>query len=514
MAREYGLDPYGIIARGNSMYGGGYGNSGGVSIGGTGFGTIGPRFDTGAGYFGVGLSPNMLSARLKQNFAEGGYADGGPANRFGSNNNPARRDGDKIRDLGNKYEIRDPRKNQPTLPTSPFPPRDIGIGVNPTQPGFPLTPRDTGFGTPTTLGPKTPLAPLNPYDPFGTPTRDFGWGSYGFDQNLLNYLNRQAMMSATDAAPYWNYDPTTQTFTGRTFGPPGQNTITRSLADMQNTANQYYTPFSMEGYGQDWSNYGFDQNLMNLINQQVQAPAGMGLAGIGRGLPSLYYNPTTQTFINRYGETAPTYMGEAGVRTLADMQNMATRFANPPTLDPSMYPPQQYVGIGQLAGQPTQSGSINQLGLLGGAAAGILGGVAPTQQPINGMPQAYNDYLAQQNQQLPTQPQVAPAPQAMPQQQPVAQPQQPMQDMRGSNQPKPSRFNMQPSDGSSMFGPKQNAVQGMQQQFNNQQGNQQGNQQNNQQQASPYAVQSGGGQNPMANMPLGMANGGFAVKRY
>jgi hypothetical protein len=58
MPREYGLDPYGIVARGNSMYGG-----------------------TTGGFGGMGLSPTfkggMPGIKFRTAFAEGGYADGG-----------------------------------------------------------------------------------------------------------------------------------------------------------------------------------------------------------------------------------------------------------------------------------------------------------------------------------------------------------------------------------------------------------------------------------------------------
>jgi hypothetical protein len=58
MPREYGLDPYGIVARGNSMYGG-----------------------TTGGFGGMGLSPTfrggMPGVNFRTAFAEGGYADGG-----------------------------------------------------------------------------------------------------------------------------------------------------------------------------------------------------------------------------------------------------------------------------------------------------------------------------------------------------------------------------------------------------------------------------------------------------
>lgn len=62
------------------------------------------------------------------------------------------------------------------------------------------------------------------------------WGNYGFDQTLTNYLNNQQNLSTMDAAPSWNYDPTTQMFTGYTRGA-GNTSL--SLADMQQRAASY-----------------------------------------------------------------------------------------------------------------------------------------------------------------------------------------------------------------------------------------------------------------------------------
>lgn len=73
----------------------------------------------------------------------------------------------------------------------------------------------------------------NPYSPPMTqPKPKNVWGSYGFDQPLTDYLNNQAMLSATDAAPYWSYDPATKMFTGATMGGKTQ----LSLAEMQQRA--------------------------------------------------------------------------------------------------------------------------------------------------------------------------------------------------------------------------------------------------------------------------------------
>lgn len=61
------------------------------------------------------------------------------------------------------------------------------------------------------------------------------YGNYGFDQSMVDYLNRQRELSVMDAGIAYNYDPATQTFTGGTMGGP----VTKTLAQMQaEIANQ------------------------------------------------------------------------------------------------------------------------------------------------------------------------------------------------------------------------------------------------------------------------------------
>jgi hypothetical protein len=82
------------------------------------------------------------------------------------------------------------------------------------QPGVqPYRPIGPEFG-PRPLGPRQ----IGPITPQVDPNRDYGFNQYGFDSNLLNYLNRQKQGSFIDAGASYNYDPTTQTFSGGTMG--------------------------------------------------------------------------------------------------------------------------------------------------------------------------------------------------------------------------------------------------------------------------------------------------------
>jgi hypothetical protein len=83
----------------------------------------------------------------------------------------------------------------------------------------------------------TPFSQMPPNATTATPQ---GYDSYGFDKNVVDYLNRQRQDSAHDAGVNYQYDPQTQTFTGATMG--GQ--VRKSLADIQREAGgqQQYDP--------------------------------------------------------------------------------------------------------------------------------------------------------------------------------------------------------------------------------------------------------------------------------
>jgi hypothetical protein len=68
--------------------------------------------------------------------------------------------------------------------------------------------------------------------PYGTtPQQDYS--GFGFDQTLVDYLNKQRLMSASDAGVDWTYDPNTKMFNGITMGGP----VSMSLSDMKQAAS-------------------------------------------------------------------------------------------------------------------------------------------------------------------------------------------------------------------------------------------------------------------------------------
>ena len=101
-----------------------------------------------------------------------------------------------------------------------------GQQPNPIQPGGAVdpigSPQQPSMPQPIQPGPSVdPIKPLGPRGPrpFGPqvdPNRDYGFNQYGFDSNLLNYLNRNAQATAIDGGRFYKYNPTTQTFSSST----------------------------------------------------------------------------------------------------------------------------------------------------------------------------------------------------------------------------------------------------------------------------------------------------------
>jgi hypothetical protein len=98
-----------------------------------------------------------------------------------------------------------------------------GQQSNPIQPGGAVDPigfpQQPSLPTPDIQQPIGPTRPssildIKPYTPKVDPNRDYGFNQYGFDSSLLNYLNQQKQGSFIDAGTSYNYDPTTQTFSG------------------------------------------------------------------------------------------------------------------------------------------------------------------------------------------------------------------------------------------------------------------------------------------------------------
>jgi hypothetical protein len=86
-------------------------------------------------------------------------------------------------------------------------------------------------------------SPFNQRLPSSTTQAPQGYDSYGFDKNVVDYLDKQRQNSAFDAGVAYQYDPQTQMFTGSTMG--GQ--VRKSLADIQREASggqQYQQPYS------------------------------------------------------------------------------------------------------------------------------------------------------------------------------------------------------------------------------------------------------------------------------
>ncbi len=202
MPREYGLDPYGIVARGNSMYGGSTSP----------FSSIAPTFRGG-----------MPGIKFRTAFAEGGYADGGMATSLpfmGSTPPPPR---------GNPYGgmDKDQRKSLNEMR------RNYGINQPmPTQPGFPsMLPRDPGYG-----GGYSP----NPMMGGGGP--DLPSGNYTPDQMQLmqNMFNTVQTLPQDQRLAYLDSMHGTQT--GMTGGPNSQLPDWAKTIPMTGNNNIVYDP--------------------------------------------------------------------------------------------------------------------------------------------------------------------------------------------------------------------------------------------------------------------------------
>jgi hypothetical protein len=73
-----------------------------------------------------------------------------------------------------------------------------------------------------------------------SPAQDSGFGNYGFDPNLVDYLNNQKRLSTFDAGISYRYDPATQTFTGGTMGGPIKKTLQQMQMESQKTPLKHF----------------------------------------------------------------------------------------------------------------------------------------------------------------------------------------------------------------------------------------------------------------------------------
>ena len=117
------------------------------------------------------------------------------------------------------------------------------------------------------------------------------FNSYGFSQDMVNYLNNQRQMSAMDAGISYNYDPATQTFKGSTMGGP----VTKTLAEMQAEAQNYnrtpaFNPQNTGGVAQT----GFGQPQ---VPYQMNQPVGVNSVA-----PTLAQNTSNNQM---YGQQLP-----------------------------------------------------------------------------------------------------------------------------------------------------------------------------------------------------------------
>jgi hypothetical protein len=140
----------------------------------------------------------------------------------------------------------------------------------------------------------TGIKPLG-IKPQADPNRDYGFNQYGFDSDLLNYLNQQKQGSFSDAGISYNYDPTNQMFSGGTFGAQYGNI---PLSVLQQVASG-------------------DRNLL----QQYQT-GGRGAFGGGRGGPRQQYQ-TGGRIGYAFGNPEQNAINAAGIMNLPLNQNPA-----------------------------------------------------------------------------------------------------------------------------------------------------------------------------------------------
>lgn len=94
--------------------------------------------------------------------------------------------------------------------------------------------------------PSLPASPARPVQPQPQPqanyggAQDSGFNNYGFDRNLVDYLNKQKKMSTFDAGISYSYDPATQTFTGGTMAGPVKKTLQQMQTESQKTPLMHF----------------------------------------------------------------------------------------------------------------------------------------------------------------------------------------------------------------------------------------------------------------------------------
>jgi hypothetical protein len=173
----------------------------------------------------------------------------------------------------------------------------MGAGVMAPRPGttFKPTPPQGGKGG----GAVQPTQP--PYTPIGLPPAQIPaqggkgnrplpadyqsqYGNYGFDTGLQNYLDNQYIRSTTDMGTNFQYNPTTQTFTGGTMGgqynPIPLNVMQQAAGGNQNVLNSYFQPRFPQTATQPQRDLGYGnqlpQGMPRPVSIQPQRDLGYG----------------------------------------------------------------------------------------------------------------------------------------------------------------------------------------------------------------------------------------------
>ena len=144
----------------------------------------------------------------------------------------------------------------------------LGGGGNPMQPQ-----RDLGYGNP----PPRPTVPAqggkgNMPLPADYQSR---YGNYGFDSGLQNYLDQQYVGSTRDVGVNYQYDPTTQTFTGGTMS--GQyNPIPLSVMQQAAGGNrEVLSPYFQSRFPQTATQPQRDLGYGNQLPQGMPRPVSI-----------------------------------------------------------------------------------------------------------------------------------------------------------------------------------------------------------------------------------------------
>jgi len=129
--------------------------------------------------------------------------------------------------------------------------------------------------------PSLPASPARPVQPQPQPqanyggAQDSGFNNYGFDRNLVDYLNKQEKLSEFDAGISYRYDPATQTFTGGTMVGPIKKTLQQMQKESQKTPLMHFKKGGQVKVAQDTKKKYTSGGKINL-NECVVSTAPKG----------------------------------------------------------------------------------------------------------------------------------------------------------------------------------------------------------------------------------------------